>query len=294
MNCELASSPMRFLPPPTPAGTSPLRIQICYLWRHGRIARLRRPQLLTEWIQHRKLHDRDARLPLMADKVRAKTEVAASLGERWVIPTLWRGSALPSVPSWSFPYVVKSRHGSQQVQIVRNDADHRVAVRRSRAWMKQSYGAWLDEWLYGQIPRGILVEPFIGPGDALPVDYKLFVFGGVVSFIQVHLNRGGEHHWIVMDRCWRRASAASLHPDPSQPTTLPQMIKAAERLALGFAFVRADFYEVEGQPMFGELTFYPGSGLEKVEPLSLDREMGMLWTAAQDADWAELELKLTA
>jgi hypothetical protein len=276
----------------TPVGTSRLRIQICYLWRHRRLARLGQPQLLTEWIQHRKLHDRDPRLPILADKVQAKIEVAAALGERWIVPTLWRGSVLPDVPAWPFPYVVKSRHGSQQVQIVRNEADHRIAVTRSRAWMKSGYGAWLDEWLYSEIPRGLLVEPFIGTGDALPVDYKLFVFGGRVSHVQVHLDRAGMHRWIVFDRQWRRASPATPDPDPPPPATLAQMIVAAERLGAGFPFVRADFYEVGGQPLFGELTFYPGSGLEHVEPAALDLEMGCLWAAAlaTDQDVPRLQL----
>lgn len=285
---------MRFFAPPTAAGTSALRIQLCYLWRHRRLARLDQPRLLTEWIQHRKLHDRNPRLPLMADKVLVKAEVAKLLGERWVVPILWRGATLPTIPAWPFPYVVKSRHGSQQVQIVRNDADHRVAVKRSRAWMKQCYGAWLDEWLYGSIPRGILVESYIGTGEALPVDYKLFVFGGEVRFVQVHLDRAGNHRWIVFDRGWKRVSPATPDPDPPAPTTLPQMIAAAERLGAGFPFVRADFYEVDGQPVFGELTFYPGSGLEKVEPLRLDLQMGMLWAAASAADWTEAALRLTA
>jgi hypothetical protein len=72
------------------------------------------------------------------------------------------------------------------------------------------------------------------------------------------------------------------------------MITAAERLGAGLSFVRADFYEVAHQPLFGELTFYPGSGLERVEPLRLDLEMGMLWAAALAADWSEPAARLTA
>ncbi len=278
---------MRFDAPPATDRTSALRIRLCYLWRHHRLARLDPPRLLTEWIQHRKLHDRNPWLPVMADKLRAKEEVAKSLGATWVVPTLWRGTALPALPAWPFPYVVKSRHGSQQVAIVRNASDHRIAVKRSRRWMKRQYGAWLDEWLYSQIPRGLLVEPFIGTGSILPVDYKLFVFGGVVSFIQVHLDRGGNHRWIVFDRSWQRVSPATPDADPPPPRTLPRMIAAAERLGAGFSFVRADFYEINGQPLFGELTFYPGSGLEIVAPPSLDRAMGTLWTAAEAADRRE-------
>ncbi|GAA4007700.1 ATP-grasp fold amidoligase family protein [Sphingomonas humi] len=283
------------LSPPTPAGSSALRIQLCYLWRHGRLARLAQPQLLTEWIQHRKLNDRDPRLPRLADKLLVKAEVARQIGEDWLIPTLWSGVALPDRPPVAFPFVVKSRHGSQQVRVVRDDADYAAVREASKAWMQRSYGAWLDEWLYGQIPRGLLIEPYVGTGDVLPVDYKLFVFGGEVRFVQVHLDRAGEHRWVVMDLDWQRASPADGWPDPERPATLPSMIAAASTLGADMEFVRVDLYEVNGQPLFGELTFYPGSGLEKVQPRRLDLHMGMLWAAAAAAsEWGEPIARLAA
>lgn len=282
-----------FFDPPTAAGTSPLRIQLTYWWRHRRLARLDLPMLFTEWVQHRKLHDRDPRLPLLADKVRAKTFVTERLGAEWVTPTLWRGHLLPAEPAWDFPYVVKSRHGCGHTLVVRNVADHAAAVRQSRGWMARGYGAWLDEWLYGEIERGLLVEPYIGDGPALPTDYKVFVFGGRARFVQVHLGRAADHRWIVFDADWRRVSGASGDPDPPRPAALAEMLSAAERLARGFCFVRADFYEIAGRPRFGELTFYPGSGLERVEPPRLDLLMGLLWSAALPG-WLEPPERLAA
>lgn len=58
------------------------------------------------------------------------------------------------------------------------------------------------------------------------------------------------------------------------------MIVAAEALARDFDFVRVDFYEVEGQPLFGKMTFYPGSGLDRFNPVSLDQVMGDHWLRA--------------
>ena len=39
-------------------------------------------------------------------------------------------------------------------------------------------------------------------------------------------------------------------------------------------FVRVDFYEINGHVYFGELTFYPGSGVEEFEPELYDYELG--------------------
>ena len=41
-----------------------------------------------------------------------------------------------------------------------------------------------------------------------------------------------------------------------------------------------DFYEINGQPLFGEYTFTPGSGLEVFEPYSYNIEFGRRWREA--------------
>ncbi|WP_242149350.1 hypothetical protein [Sphingomonas sp. BAUL-RG-20F-R05-02] len=39
------------------------------------------------------------------------------------------------------------------------------------------------------VPRGLLIEPFIGTAHKLPIDYKLYVFNGRVEATQVHVER---------------------------------------------------------------------------------------------------------
>lgn len=257
-----------------------LRVQLCFLWRHRRFARLREPRTLTDHIQRRKLIERDPLLPLLTDKVAAKAHVGATLGRHWITPTLWRGTALPDEPAWPMPFVVKARHGCGQTMVVFNRADYAQALRLSRRWMRSPYGRWLDEWAYGEVPLGLLVEPYLETGAALPVDYKLFVFGGRAHFVQVHLDRAAAHRWVVFDPHWQQVSPAACTAAPPRPSSLRRMIWGAEKLGERFPFVRVDLYDVGGQPRFGEMTFYPGSGLEPVEPASLDRDMGRLWSGA--------------
>jgi hypothetical protein len=260
------------------------RIYLTYFWRHGRWPELDTPTTFTELVQARKLAGADREMMRMADKLVAKRLVSDLLGADWVIPTLWHGAVLPDAPVWPTPFVVKARHGCNQTAFVFDHSADWAAVRRRAArWMRSAYGYWLDEDLYAGIPRGIIVEPFVGAPPTLPIDYKFYVFGGRVGYVQVHLGRGERHRWILLDRQWRRVSAPSPDPDPVRPMTLPRMIVAAERLGAGRDFVRVDLYEIDGRPMFGELTFYPGSGLDRFDPVALDATLGAAWLLAKAA-----------
>lgn len=54
------------------------------------------------------------------------------------------------------------------------------------------------------------------------------------------------------------------------------MIRLAKVLSKDIPFLRVDFYEINGQIYFGELTFYTGSGFTKFEPESADLKIGNL------------------
>lgn len=261
------------------------RLHLCYLWRHHHMLSLNEPRLFTELVQRRKLLDRDLRLPRLIDKVAVKTFVAERLGPQWITPNLWLGTELPQHPPCAKPFVVKSRHGCNQLRFVRTDTDDWPSIRRAaRKWMRSDYGRWLDEWGYRGMQRGLLVEPLMGSGRTLPIDYKLYVFHGRVEAVQVHLDREHNHRWRLFDRSWRRLSSQKADHDPGPPASLERMILGAEILAEGFDFVRVDFYDMQPVPRFGEITFYPGSGLDPFDPPELDLMLGRLWRRSPDRE----------
>jgi hypothetical protein len=147
----------------------------------------------------------------------------------------------------------------------------------SRGWLQRHYGGWLDEWHYRSARRALLVEPLIGPSDALPIDYKVYVFGGRAVMVQMHEDRGIDHRWSQFDREWRQVSTQP--GGAPAPASLQAMLAAAERLASGHDFLRVDFFEVEGRPLFAEFCLYPGSGLDPFDPPQLDDWLGAQWSA---------------
>ena len=271
-----------------------LRIHLTYLWRHGRLPNLTRPTRFTELVQLRKLHDRDRRMPIMADKVAVKSIVADRLGPEWVIPALWSGVELPKRSRWNEQIILKSRHGCNQNLVLHDGKSDWAAARKlCDRWISAVYGRWLDEWLYTEIPRGLLIEPYIGVGPDLPIDYKIYVFHGQATHVQAHLGRATNHRWVLHDTSWRPFSPGE---SVKRPSALSAMLSAAEELAKDFRFARVDFYQPGDRPLFGEMTFYPGSGLDPFNPPTLDEELGRMWLtsagAVQDHRFADAQPEL--
>ena len=265
----------------------PLRsaVELEYLMYHRRVPNLDRPRGFNEKVARRKLVDRDPRMPRFSDKILAKEYVARTLGEEWVIPNIWTGRALPprAERNWPIPYVFKASHGSGWNYFVRSpqeqnwDEMEKLAAR----WLRMTHAVAAREWLYSEIEPGLLVEPYIGTGDVAPPDYKFLVFGGRTEYIQVDLGRLQTHRQLFYDVHWNRQPFTYICPWTDEGTPRPQsldrMVEAANRLADDFPFVRVDLYEVEGRPLFGEMTFYPNSGRFAFHPESAELELGRLW-----------------
>ena len=258
-----------------------LRIRLTYLWRHGRLPDLCNPTRFTELVQTRKLTDRNPLMASFINKVTAKTVASRALGDDWIIPTIWTGDALPRDPDWEYPIIVKASHGCNQTIVCHNRDDYDRARVRASKWVTKPYGLWLDEWAYRQVPRGYIVEPYLGTDNILPVDYKIYVFGGSAALVQVHTDRNDGHRWTLYDRDWNQISR--LHDGATAPPEhLAEMIAAAEKLASASDFARVDFYEIDGCPKFGEVTFYPGSGLDPFDPPELDLTIGSMWLRSRE------------
>ena len=265
--------------PPAPAAR--LRVALCYAARMGRLCPVGNPRRFTEFVQHRKLYHRDPAMPRLLDKLYAKRLVAGRLGSDWVAPLAWEGPALPARSPVSGRAMLKSRHGCNQYRALNPSlalGRWEALRRQAHRWLRSPYGVWLDEWAYRDVPRGLLIEGWLGDGDTLPVDYKIYVFGGAATHVQVHTGRGGgRHRWHLHDRDWKRLDGGAALP---RPRSLDAMIEAAEMLSGAMSFVRVDFYELHGRPVFGEFCFYPGSGLDPFFDDATDLALGGLWALA--------------
>jgi hypothetical protein len=268
----------------------PERYAIALQFHHhvGAFPDLKHPKTLSEKIQYRKLYDRDPRLSLYVDKLAVKDIVAGILGPEWIIPTLWSGTdpALIPLDTLEPPYVVKANHASDCNYFVLDaqDVDREQIRARAAEWLALDYGRRYHEWAYSQATRRLLVEPLIGDGVTLPVDFKILVFHGVAQQVNVTVGRGTEGlrtdffdlawNWLPVSRVSYPKRGPLNIPPPRQ---LAAILTAAEQLAAPFGFARVDFYDGDEQPLFGEMTFYPNAGYEPYDPPEFDRLLGDLW-----------------
>ena len=258
-----------------------------YFSTHGEYPNIRNPKRFTEKIQHRKLFNKDQRLTLCADKVLVKDYVLERLGADILIPTLYSGKRLPPLVerTWPLPFVIKTNHGSSFNIFVRqkSDLDWPAIEEKLALYLAIDFGAYLKELHYSKIPRQVLVEPFLSDRGELPIDYKIFVFGGTPKYIQVDTDRERAHKRTFFDAHWNRQTFQFAYPLDTRPirrpTSLDTMLAAATTLGRDFDFVRVDFYEVGGHAYFGEMTFTPEAGFGKFNPPEIDTHFGEMWVS---------------
>lgn len=111
-------------------------------------------------------------------------------------------------------------------------------------------------------------------------DYKLMCFNGKVKCSFTCTSRYAKDGLKVtfFDTNWERMPFERHYPaEPNQickPKSYEEMTQLAEKLADKIPFVRIDFYEIKGKPYFGEMTFFPGNGMEEFTPEEWDETLG--------------------
>ena len=119
----------------------------------------------------------------------------------------------------------------------------------------------------------------IGYEDELS-DYKFFCFNGHVRCFKIDFGRFTDHHANYYDTNGRILPWGELQfpPKPeanlSIPSNLKEMLTIAEKISKGQPFVRVDLYNSANNIYFGEITFFPASGMGQFTNVKHDYELG--------------------
>lgn len=97
-------------------------------------------------------------------------------------------------------------------------------------------------------------------------DYKFYCVNGKPMYVIVYTDRVANSHDMkrtIYDMNWELHQEflgrdAIAGPSIDKPESFELMKEMAGKLSSKFPFVRIDFYEIKGKPVFGEMTFTPG------------------------------------
>lgn len=246
------------------------------------------PRTFCEKIQWLKIYDRHEEYTHMVDKAFAKKIVASIIGEDFIIPTYGVFDNIDDINFEKLPnqFVLKCTHDSGGVVICHDKSQLNIKAtqKKLRRGLKRTYIIQNREYPYKRVPRKIIAESFINDKNNKELtDYKFFCFKGRAEYCQVIANRTTKETIDFYDREWQHQPFIGLLPTAQHapiiqhaPINYSQMLKIADCLSthIGAPFVRIDLYNVEGHIYFGEITFFPASGVGKFVPQEWDYKLG--------------------
>ena len=237
------------------------------------------PRDINEKIQWLKFYGDTSRWTLLADKFRVREHIEQCGFSDMLVPLYGKWNKAEDIDWAMLPnqFVMKTNHGSGDVLICRDkatlDTAHWTAY--FGKLLKQKFGRTMGEPHYDRIKPCIIAEKLLDNTkqqmeSTSLVDYKVWTFHGKPAYIWACHNRTKQSCEVgVYDLDWQ------MHPEYSRttshyilsakpiprPQSLERMLHVASVLSKDFPELRVDFYEVDGKPYFGELTFTSAAGL---------------------------------
>ena len=244
------------------------------------------PKSFNEKIQWLKVKNRNPFYPTLVDKFAVRQFIADTIGEQYLIPLVggpWHSFDEIEFSSLPDQFVLKCTHDSGNVVIChdRSAFDPAAAKEKIEKSLKRNYYWSGREWPYRSVQPRIIAEQYMGGETGVePTDYKFLMFGGEYRCAFVCTNRFGQGrmNMTFFDADWNRLPFERMYPaDPqeiSRPEHYEEMVQLSERLSREMPLVRVDLYEINQKVYFGEMTLFPGSGLETFQPEEWDYKLG--------------------
>ena len=219
------------------------------------------------------LFSQDRNLPNLCDKLAVREWVRGKVGSSCLVPLIASGSSetvFQSIPGRIG--VLKCSHDSGSATFINNPTSEEIARlnKKFKRALSRKYGTGKGEWPYGLVPPRLIFEELL-PGtqtDISPPDIKVHCVSGEPRAYQVIANRHSNPEGAIFLPSGERlkfdtSSSREVMGDFPVGEVIQKAEPIARRLSEGLAYVRVDLYLSEGDIFFGELTFFPESGLFK-------------------------------
>ena len=271
---------MRFLP-------SKFYVGVHYEYFSGKKLDLYNPQDFNAKIEWYKVFFRPVILNQLVDKYHVRSFVEKKIGIEYLNELYAVCNKAEDIDFESLPnsFVIKANHTNGHNLIVENkdNLDKKKSVKLLNKWLgKNQYYRRGQEWAYKDVKPKLIIEKFLKEKDKNTlVDYKFYCFDGKVKFLDVHLDRESEHKQCCYDVDFNilpfrkgKEDTVEFFKDFKEPSNFKEMVKLSQILGENLPFTRVDFYSINGQSIFGELTFYPSDARKKFYPEKYNKVIG--------------------
>ena len=257
-----------------------------FFWNNvGYKLNMNNPRSFNEKLQWLKINDIHPEYGKLVDKIEAKKYVANKIGDKYIIPTIKEYDNVDEIEWENLPdkFVIKTNHGCGGMVICKDKKLLYIANAEKilRKALKKDYYKKNREYPYKYVKKRILVEKYMEDETGELRDFKFFCFDGNVFCLFVATDRGNkdeETKFDFYDMDWNLLPFTNGHPNSGKKMDKPKnfelMKELASKLSKGFPHLRVDFYNVNGNIYFGELTFFHWSGIVPFNPVEWDYKLG--------------------
>ncbi len=258
--------------------------------KQGYELNLENPRTMNEKIFWLKLNYHDPLITKCCDKFAVKEYVNEVLGPGHVVPTIASWDRAEDIDFSILPdkYALKVNWSSGFNIIVH---DHSVM---DTDWMRKQVAEWMKpernsyfhafNWGYKNMKPVVYAEKYMEQLQGQLYDYKFFCCYGEPKFWFIATDRfekegkhGLTHDFFDMDFNkleFDYGNRGHSELPLEKPRFYDEMIRSAKLLSKPFPFVRVDFYETDDTFYVGEMTFYPGGGILRFDPIEWDYRLG--------------------
>ncbi|MEZ9903898.1 ATP-grasp fold amidoligase family protein [Vibrio breoganii] len=264
-----------------------------FILTHGYYPQLEAPRSWNEKIQNRKIYSDPKLYSKLVDKYYVREYVSRTVGHQYLIPLIARYEFLSPEDFNDLPqsFVIKTSNGGGgvNVKVVRNKGllSYNESLSIFNENIKKNTGYSIGELFYDIEDASIVVEKLIenSNGTAL-LDYKFHIFKSrecVKILLQINKNYGKKDETktiysldgIRSDIQFKGYRLGKEKID--LPDNLQEMVDLAIKLSGDFNYCRVDLYNVDNNIYFGEMTFCPASGWDRLNKKEHDFLLGSYW-----------------
>lgn len=168
-------------------------------------------------------------------------------------------------------FVLKPNNACEKVLLVKdkNKINIKHTKKQLKEWLKYRYGIMSGQVHYLRITPCIIAEEYLHESkeEKSLTDYKFLCFNGIPECVLVVSDRSASDHTYSLnlyDMDWNPLNNhlcnCKIGEPKHKPDSFDEMVKACSKLGENIPAVRIDFYDINGKPYFGEMTFTTGAG----------------------------------